>query len=203
MGDYQHEGVDTLRNVALFGHMGAGKTTIADALSRAGYQRVSFAGPLRAVSELAYGKIDKGKMYQVTSPEGELRNLSGREILQGVGQSIKSLDRDFWLRCFWRTSETFRDTPLVVDDGRFLFEFEALSGRGWLTVGVNAATAVRMQRYEAVYGRTPTESELNHQSELEIPDILNRCKVILQGTDDAYENVRKIMRYAEDGPSHT
>jgi dephospho-CoA kinase len=183
-----------MTNVALFGHMGSGKTTVADVLSRKGYQRISFAGPLKAVAELAYGKIDKGQDYEVVdSATGLSHRLSGREILQGIGQTIKGVDRDFWLRCFIRQANTFEGTPMVVDDGRFLFEFEAIKRLGWLTVGINTHPSVRVQRYESIYGRPPTESELNHQSEIEVPDILNRCDIIIQGTDDPYANVRKIL----------
>jgi hypothetical protein len=198
---------DVMRNIALFGHMGSGKTTIADALSRAGYQRVSFAAPLKAVAELAYGKIDKGAEYKTSMnlPDVNLDGghpltamKSGRQLLQEIGQSIKDVDRDFWLKCFFRTADTFADTPLVVDDGRFNFEFTSLQSAGWLTVGINTHQSVRMQRYESIYGRVPTDGELNHQSEVEVPGILQKCQIIVQGTDDAYDNARKILRIARD-----
>lgn len=194
-----------MRNVAIFGHMGAGKTTIADVLSRSGYQRISMAGPLKAVAALAYGPVDKGKDYEVTLPNrsGEeatllfaTYHLTGREILQKVGETIKWVDRDFWLKCFVRQAESYGDTPLVVDDGRFLFEFERLQSEGWLTVGVNTPLSVRMQRYQATYGREPTESELNHESEIHVPTIIQKCELIIQGTDDAYANLRKILSSA-------
>jgi hypothetical protein len=191
-----------MRNVAIFGAMGSGKTTIADALSRSGYQRVSFAAPLKSVAELAYGKIDKGADYTTTLNIPPITDgiptskKSGRRILQEIGQSIKDVDRDFWLKCFLRTTASFGDSPLVVDDGRFRFEFDSLLSNGWLTVGVNTHPSVRMQRYESIYGRLPTEDELNHQSEIEVPEILNRCQIILQGTDDAFWNAKKILDVA-------
>lgn len=196
-----------MRNIALFGHMGSGKTTIADALSRAGYQRISFAGPLKAVTELAYGKIDKGATYEtmINLPDINLDGgvpmvtlKSGRQLLQEVGQTIKDVDRDFWLKCFMRSAESFGDTPLVVDDGRFMFEFSRLRSSGWLTVGVNTHESVRIQRYESIYGRAPTDEELNHQSEVEVPKILNFCSLIVQGTDDPFDNARRILSVARE-----
>jgi hypothetical protein len=124
------------------------------------------------------------------------QKLTGREVLQKVGETIKWVDRDFWLKCFVRQAESYGDTPLVVDDGRFLFEFDKLKAEGWLTVGVNTSLSVRMQRYESMYGRTPTESELNHESEKHVPQIIQQCHLILQGTDDPYYNLRQIQRNA-------
>jgi hypothetical protein len=182
-----------LRNVAIFGQMAAGKSTIAAALAEAGYHRMSFAAPLKNVAALAYGKIEKSGRYQVVSNEGQQEDISGREVLQRVGQSIKAHDRDFWLRAFLRDADNYLDTPLVVDDGRFLFERDALRSRGWFIVGLNTAHPVRMQRYETLYGRLPTEAEQNHESEVEVPVIVQESDIILQGTDDPYWNARTIL----------
>ena len=185
-----------MMSIALFGHMGSGKTTIADVLSRKGYQRISFAGPIKSIAELAYGKVAKGAMYATfDQATGVLLKKSGREILQGIGETIKAVDRDFWMRCFDRQVLAYGDTPLVVDDGRFMLEFDALRRLGWLTVGVNAAEAVRFQRYESIYGRRPTPQEVNHESEREVPDILSKCHVVVQGDRDAYDNVRSILSW--------
>src|SRR3990167_1650751 len=171
-----------MHNIALFGQMASGKSTISAALVDAGYVKISFAGPLKAVSELAYGKIYKSEYYTVIQDGNEVR-LSGRQILQGVGQSVKSLDRNFWLNCFLRTARSFGETSLVVDDGRFIFERDALRKAGWTIVGIHTAHAIRMQRYQTLYGREPTEEEQNHQSELEIPTILDHADLIVQGSE--------------------
>jgi hypothetical protein len=189
-----------LRNVALFGQMASGKSSIAAALVDSGYVQLAFAQPLKNISELAYGKIDKSGVYQVTDLDGTDSTISGREVLQRVGQSIKSHDRDFWLRCFFNTSSNYLDTPLVVDDGRFLFERDSLRGKGWLVVGINTPERVRRERYQTVYGRLPTEVELNHQSEIELPDIIQQAHIVVNGTADPYENVRVILRAARETP---
>jgi dephospho-CoA kinase len=182
-----------VRNVAIFGQMAAGKSTIAAALVEAGYHRMSFAAPLKNVAALAYGKVGKSDTYRVTALDGTVSEISGREVLQRVGQSIKAHDRDFWLQCFLRDSANYLDTALVVDDGRFLFERDALRAKGWLIVGVNTSHSVRMQRYETLYGRVPTEAEQNHQSEVEVPTIVQEADLILQGTDDPYWTAKKIL----------
>lgn len=185
-----------MRNVALFGQMASGKSTISTALVDSGYVQLAFATPLKNISELAYGRIDKSGNYTVTSLDGVEATISGREVLQRVGQSIKSHDRDFWLRCFFKTSQNYGNTPLVVDDGRFKFERDALLGRNWLIVGINTPERVRRERYRAIYGRYPTDVELSHQSEIELPDIIKSAELILDGEDDPYANMRTILNVA-------
>jgi hypothetical protein len=187
-----------LRNVALFGQMASGKSSIAQVLIDQGYTRMSFAGPLKNISELAYGPIDKSQTYSVTSIGGDEELISGREVLQRVGQSIKAHDRDFWLRCFFRTADSFERTPLVVDDGRFGFECESLRDRGWLIVGIAVPVSVRRERYRALYGRYPTAEEESHQSEIEIPDIIAGADLLLDGTDSPLYNGRIILERANE-----
>jgi hypothetical protein len=185
-----------VRNVALFGQMYAGKSTIAQALVDAGFAKLSFAGPLKNVAALAYGPVGKTTEYEAVRDGGRLVKISGRQILQDVGQYMKHVDRDFWLKCFIRSSEQYLDQPLVVDDGRFTFERDALQKAGWLIVGINTPHAVRMQRAVALNGREPTLEEQNHESEVEVPDIVQNADIIVQGTNEAYDNARKILEAA-------
>ena len=189
-----------MRNVALFGQMASGKSSIANILIDSHYSRMSFAGPLKSISELAYGPIEKAETYSVTSLDGNTELISGREVLQRVGQSIKAHDRDFWLRCFFRTVEAFGSTPLVVDDGRFGFECESLRSRGWLIVGITVPLATRRERYRTLYGRYPTPEEESHQSEVEIPDIVDRADLILDGTVDPLTNAKQVLYHASQSP---
>lgn len=185
-----------MKSVALFGQMASGKSTISTALVDSGFVQLAFAQPLKNISELAYGKVDKSGEYWITTMEGKHESISGREVLQRVGQSIKSHDRDFWLRCFFRTADNYLDTPLVVDDGRFIFERDALSAKDWLIVGIDTPETVRRERYLTVYGRYPTTVELNHQSEVELPGIIDEAELIVNGTADPYHNVRLILEAA-------
>lgn len=177
--------------------MASGKSAIANILTGQDYVRLAFADPLKNISELAYGPIDKSGIYTVTDLAGTKSQVSGREILQRVGQSIKAHDRDFWLRCFFRTAEQFEGSPLIVDDGRFHFEAEALREQGWLIVGLQTDEAVRFERYERAYGRVPTFTELNHESEVEIPDIIGSADLILDGTDDPSYNAIRVIIHAQ------
>jgi hypothetical protein len=187
--------------------MYAGKSTIADGLADAGYQRMSFAAPLKNVAALAYGPINKTAEYETVAigawdvdetllPYKVMK--SGRQILQDVGQELKNVDRNFWLRCFFRDAENYLDYPLVVDDGRFMFEFRELKARGWLCVGILTPDTIRNQRAVALNGREPTPEERNHPSEVEVPHIIGQCDLQVDGTMDAYYNVRRILDLARD-----
>jgi dephospho-CoA kinase len=182
-------------NVALAGSMFAGKSTIADALTDYGYHRMSFAAPLKNVAALAYGTIDKSAMYDTTDRDGAASVKTGRQILQGVGQTIKDVDRDFWLRCFDLEAERYGDTPLVVDDMRFMFEMSWLTVDGWMIVGIDTPSAVRMDRAERIQGRRPSEAELTHESEIEVPRIIQAAHLVVDGTDDPYDNAAKILKW--------
>lgn len=184
------------RNVALFGKAASGKTTIATVLAETGYLRMSFATPLKNVAALAYGTIGKGEWYDVKQGD-EMVSLSGRGVLQQIGQAVKEVDQEFWLKAFLRDAGRHGDKQVVLDDGRFEFERDALRGRGFLIVGVNTPQAVRHYRYEMLYGRKPTAEEEGHASESQIDRILQESDVIVQGTDDPYANVRRILEKME------
>ncbi len=161
-----------MTNIAIVGQMYAGKTTLAEALFRVGgHNRVLMAGPLKAIARLAFdpaGGIDKGKMYKTT-----YGLKSGRQILQEVGQSMKEVDRDFWLNCFFNDIENTmmqedEDVNFVVDDVRFLFEANALRERKWYVIKVETPEEVRLARGREALGRDITPEELGHESEVEV-----------------------------------
>lgn len=158
-------------DIALVGRMASGKTTLARTLiAMYDYTRVSHADGIKEMAALAYGIVNKTDTYEVRTLKGELELLSGREVLQGVGQTMKLFDRDFWLKISLnRTSHI--SGPVVNDDTRFVFESEALREIGFKVVRVNTPDEVRMARYVANYGREPTPAELAHESEREIDAI--------------------------------
>jgi dephospho-CoA kinase len=160
-----------VRNIAIVGKMYAGKTTLANEFVNShGYTRVMMAGPLKDLARRAYGEdIQKDKGYDVVNTYGGSGLRSGREILQGIGQSIKQVDRDIWLKIF--VNDTQGGGPFVVDDVRFKFEADFLREHGWYIVKVEASKALRVERAIGLTGVEPTESELNHESEIEVDEI--------------------------------
>lgn len=185
-----------VKNIAIFGAMYSGKTTLAAALTEVGYVKVSFADPLRNIAALAYGQIDKSRKYTVSHYSSPDSDISGREILQQLGESVKTVDRDFWLKCFVRDSARYLDQPIVLDDGRFMFEMEALKEMGYITVGIDTPLEVRLSRAQIINGRYPTFEEMNHISEIEIPFIMNKVDIVIDGEWDVYREVGRIIEAA-------
>lgn len=201
-----------MMNIAIVGKMGSGKSSLANYLVDVHkYTRVANAGALKTLAEMAYGPIDKGKTYRITKPhfippgfggaslvgETEYRDteVSGREILQGIGQTLKEFDRDIWLKAMER-SMMEHTGPFVCDDTRFKFEAEWLKARGWLVVSLYVPTEVRMERYKNLYGRYPTEEEMNHPSETEVYDI--DYDLLLTTTVPVPELVEQIFDHVEN-----
>lgn len=179
-------------SVAIVGEFASGKTTLANTLIESfGYRRVSFAGRLKEMAREVYGPegpIEKTKEYEVWPLNwDDPGTLSGREILQRLGQSVKELDRLFWVR--WLMNDIDRghwgDGPFVTDDCRFTYEAEALKERGFLIARIMTPVRVRMQRYEMTYGRLPTDAEMNHPSETEVQNI--EWDILLDGTQTVAE----------------
>lgn len=158
------------RNVALFGKFCAGKTTLAYALEDLGFSRVSMAANMKQIVLDAYGTLDKGARVDVTRRDGTVETVTIRDVLQGLGEAVKTVDRDLWLRWLLRDTEVFRQ-PLVMDDARLLFEADALRKRGWLLVKVDTPDHVRILRHMTLYGSVPTEAQMFHTTEVELENV--------------------------------
>jgi dephospho-CoA kinase len=172
-----------MRNIAIVGRFCAGKTTLAEELvSEYGFERVSMAANLKAIVADAYGTSDKSAIVDVTLSSGAPGKMSMRQVLQAFGENAKGHDRHFWLRWFLRDTEMYADTgiPLVMDDVRLQFEAEYLRDNNWFLVRVEAPKEVRLERYEALYGKLPTQAEMSHKTETE-SDLI-RVDLVLDST---------------------
>ena len=188
-------------NVAIVGKMGAGKSSLANHLVDVHkYTRVANAGALKALAAMAYGPIDKSETYRLTKSGGYSRDgtveVSGREVLQGIGQIVKEFDRDFWLKAMMRDMEAKGNGPFVCDDTRFPFEADFLRERGWLIVKLDVPDEVRAERYERLYGRRPTQAELSHPSETEV-DLIKE-DVLFKGEMPVSTMVDHLFEFMED-----
>lgn len=189
-----------MKNIAITGRMAAGKTTISDRLvQQHELTRVSFAGRLKEVASSVYGgglTIPKGATFPMTERGGLHFEVTGRELLQRLGQVVKDMDRDFWVK--WLDADLqmgrYGAGPFVLDDMRFQFEADHLRRMGWLLVRVEVDDEVRRERYNRLYGRYPTAAEENHESEREVSRI--KVDLVVPGDGDVDETVLDILDVA-------
>lgn len=183
--------------MALFGRFLSGKTTLATELADVyGYRRVSLAHNLKAITQEVYGTLDKGALVEVTDRYGVPSDKTIRSVLQGLGESVKVVDRDFWLRWFLKDMENVT-VPLVVDDGRLIFEADELRYRGWTIVKVEVPDEVRLARYQEVHHRYPSPAELTHATETQLDEI--KYDYVLDGQLDVELTADLLIGMLDDG----
>lgn len=187
-------------NVAIFGRFCAGKTTLAQELAdEFNYTRVSMASNMKSIVKEVYGTIDKSESIMARQPDGSVKELTIREVLQGFGQNAKLHDQDFWLRWFLRDTEFMGGRSLVMDDARLTFEADALRNRDWLLVRLEAPAKLRRARYLALYGRYPTPKEEAHATETESDTIT--VDLVLDGAVSPTLLAEKVMAHIAEMPA--
>lgn len=150
-----------LPNIAFTGKAGAGKTTAAELLVELGYQRQSFAAPLKDIAARLWGETAR----------------TDREKLQRLGVAVREIEQDTWSNLLvegLRERELYprvnyqgnavSEPPTVVDDMRFENEWFALKANGFVIVRITASRAVRIDRLKA-NGKWQDEAQLEHVSE--------------------------------------
>lgn len=119
--------------VGLVGIKGSGKTSAAKVFERYGFERKSFAKPLKDLAcqmfNLTPEQVQDEKLKEVPLPEWN--NLTPRKILQHLGtEGFRHLDPDFWVKYLVNSLE--KGKKYVIDDVRFLNEVEAIEDIGGL-----------------------------------------------------------------------
>lgn len=191
-----------MKNLAIVGGFAAGKTTLSEGLVQQGYIRVSFARYLKDIVANVYnaGKpVQKNDVFKVTDFNGSVREITGRRLLQEFGQSVKQMDRDFWVRSLLNDIRYGEHSggPFITDDCRFPYEAEALRGDGFIIVKLDTPIDTRIQRYYDTYGIYPTPAELVHPSEIELVNI--HPDYVIDGEKTPGEILVEAMEIARHG----
>lgn len=134
-----------MRSIALCGKAGSGKDTVAQYLCEAhGYTRLAFADPLKEmaltvdpfISLVAGEPVRLSRIVQLRGWEQAKQMFPEvRRTLQQMGQTVRALDRDFWVRTLLASALKARG-PIVVSDMRYLNEYQSMHRAGFLTVRV-------------------------------------------------------------------
>jgi len=169
----------------------SGKTTVAEALVKHGYTRVSFAAPLKRVAitllqELGYEKQVAMEMVYIDK-EAYVPEIkaSVRHILQTLGTEYgrQCLHPDVWIMCMEKRLASLRQEGkfAVIDDCRFLNEaalIRQLGGEMW-----------RLERPN-------TERGTEHASEggLDAYPLFDR-RIVNDGTLlDLYDRINEVLK---------
>lgn len=126
----------------------SGKTTIAEALVARGWQRVRFAGPLKAMLATMLAEVGEDRETVTRMIEGDLKELAadalGGETPHWAMQTLgtewgrKLIHPDIWVRLFLRRAVQLRRQgyPVVCDDLRFANEAAAIRAAGGALVRI-------------------------------------------------------------------
>lgn len=151
--------------VVFIGHMAAGKTYYADKLKEelekqgiTAY-KVSIAAKLKDVAKDVFGMKEKN-----------------RRLLQQLGSKMREIDPDVWIKYLATSIATKKQFPFIVDDVRFMNELSYLlytgnTQRKLFVVKISPDIKNRIKKYKEIYGREPTEIELNDPTETEIDSL--------------------------------
>jgi len=164
-----------VRNLAFIGKKRAGKDSAAEFLVREfKYTRLAFADDLKrmAIETDPYVPTVPGVTVRLSTLIADVgweyakdHYPEVRRLLQRMGQTVRELDPDFWIRPVIRRVKAaqVRSIPVVVTDVRYQNEAEALRDKGFTLVRivrpVTLATPVRetLDRLSA----HPSETELD------------------------------------------
>lgn len=147
-----------ISKIALVGKMRSGKDTVADILSDYGY----------AEYKLGSGIGDVVEMLFVDGKHG----LSNRELYQKIGQQMRKIDSEVWIKKLLRRIEVNNPKLVVVSDVRQKNEEIALRAAGFTIVKVYADEGIRIDRIKNTPGEKFDIDAFNHETELSVDDII-------------------------------
>jgi hypothetical protein len=116
--------------IGVSGKRGTGKDTLAAILVERGFQKVSFAKPLKAHVRQFFSMTEEhtdGSLKEIVDPR---YGLSPRQIMIDVGQFYRRYDPLFWVK------QAFRDLPTLaaISDVRFINEADYIRKEGGIVV---------------------------------------------------------------------
>jgi dephospho-CoA kinase len=145
-----------LERIAFAGPMCSGKTYLANILvEKYDYRKTCFAKLLKEVAEKLYGPINKDNI--------------GRKILQELSDDLKKWDVNLFMTHLMIELGGYireQNCLFVVDDLRYLVEFDLLKKNGFTIIGVACSESVRLGRIFSLYPDTLPDRFV-HPSETE------------------------------------
>lgn len=185
-------------NLLLCGKAGTGKTTATAFLREVGYTEFAIGSVIREIALIfQYGPMSReiyevvaNKLFDKPAPDNfyeeieeianylkkinVLRKAEFRPALQALGDAVRKVDEDAFLRGIVKKAEE-ADGPIVISDGRLSREVEFLAKYDFKPYEIVTDDKIRIQRLEKRDPGFKPES-LNHSTEQEVftcPKIMN------------------------------
>lgn len=141
-----------MARIALVGNMRSGKNTFSDVLVKEyGYTEIAFAGELKRICKELF-------------PEQFRNGNKPREILQNVGQCMRSIDYDVWVKALDRKIKQYDGKNLVITDVRYPNEVAYLRNNGFIIVQIIVYRSIIVGRCKATDPNF-NPAQLDHESE--------------------------------------
>jgi len=152
----------TLNNIAFIGKFASGKTYFSDMLKQKLEEkgikayRVSIA---QKIKDLAKDLFDM--------------QTKDRRLLQLLGAKMREVDQDVWIKYLILNVKRNALQPFIIDDVRFVNEYNLIkqSFSNFKVFKISTDEEQRMNMYEKLYGRRPTQEEVNDPTETDIDNI--------------------------------
>lgn len=183
--------------VLLCGKKRVGKDTVADYLCKNyGFVKYSLADPMKwacmEIFELNYNQL-WGDSKDIIEPR---LGITPRKLLQVFGTELMQYNiyvyipelldkiplRTLWVQRFKWWYEDNKDKDVVISDGRFIHELEAIEEMGGLSV------MIRRKKVEDL-------NESSHASEKEIEKMFDLVDYTLQNDSDFFDLYKQIDDY--------
>jgi len=170
--------------IGICGKICSGKTTISNYLIDShSFKKYSFG---TAVKNLA------------TEFFGMDPNKKNRILLQTIGQTCREiLFPEVWIETTLRKIERDGTEFAVIDDVRYLNEFDILKKNGWIIIKIDISPELQIQRIKDTYPDTYQQhlNNLEHISEKEMDEIdLEKFDLIIDSNMELYEIYDTIQK---------
>ena len=169
--------------IALTGRMRSGKDSVGDYLvTRYGFTKYALGDGVRLVCRLLYPEtVAKGKP---------------RQLYQAVGQGMRQIDPNVWLKYVARNIERDGLENIVITDVRQQNEVDMLQRAGFIVVRVNTRYQTRLKRMVAC-GDIFELADLNHETELHIETFAVYYEIFNDGDmEDLYQQIEQLLKEA-------
>lgn len=137
--------------IGLSGKMCSGKSTVAQYLvEHHGFVEMCFASKLKGIHKDLFNNQGKD-----------------RETLQLVGERMRQVDPDVWVRYIYRRIPI--NTDVVISDVRYQNEARTLKEAGFILIRLNIEPKIQRQRVQKLYGKLH-DAAYEHISETDLDD---------------------------------